>query len=52
MPATPPDPVLERYGAHPTIFICTGIVGTPRRYWWTLDELGAKERDGLRWSCP
>lgn len=40
-------PVLERYGAHPTIFICTGIVGTHRRYWWTIDELDAKERDRL-----
>ena len=40
-------PVLDRYGAHATIFICTGIVGTTRRYWWTLDELGAKERDRL-----
>lgn len=40
-------PVLDRYGAHATIFICTGIVGTTRRYWWTLDELSPKERDRL-----
>jgi glycosyltransferase involved in cell wall biosynthesis/peptidoglycan/xylan/chitin deacetylase (PgdA/CDA1 family) len=40
-------PVLERYGAPATIFICTGIVGTGRRFWWTLDELDAGERDRL-----
>jgi glycosyltransferase involved in cell wall biosynthesis/peptidoglycan/xylan/chitin deacetylase (PgdA/CDA1 family) len=40
-------PVLDHYGAHATIFVCTGIVGTMRRFWWTVDELDPRERDRL-----
>lgn len=27
--------VFRRYGVVPTIFVCTQVVGTNRRYWWT-----------------
>jgi glycosyltransferase involved in cell wall biosynthesis/peptidoglycan/xylan/chitin deacetylase (PgdA/CDA1 family) len=40
-------PVLEAFGVHATIFLCTGIVGTGRRYWWTLEELTVPNRDRL-----
>lgn len=28
--------ILRRHGIQPTMYICTQIVGTHRRYWWTL----------------
>jgi poly-beta-1,6-N-acetyl-D-glucosamine N-deacetylase len=28
--------VLQRYGVMPTVFLCSGIVGTNRRYWWSI----------------
>jgi peptidoglycan/xylan/chitin deacetylase (PgdA/CDA1 family) len=28
--------VFRRYGVRPTIFACSQIVGTRRRYWWTV----------------
>jgi glycosyltransferase involved in cell wall biosynthesis/peptidoglycan/xylan/chitin deacetylase (PgdA/CDA1 family) len=40
-------PVLEQFGVHATIFICTGLVGTQRQFWWTVDGLSPKERDRL-----
>jgi glycosyltransferase involved in cell wall biosynthesis/peptidoglycan/xylan/chitin deacetylase (PgdA/CDA1 family) len=40
-------PVFERFGVIPTIFLCTGLVGTRRRFWWTVDELTGRERDRL-----
>ena len=40
-------PTLERYGVHATIFVCTGLIGTTRRFWWTIDELDPRERDRL-----
>jgi peptidoglycan/xylan/chitin deacetylase (PgdA/CDA1 family) len=29
----------RRYGVRPTIFACSQIVGTRRRYWWTVDGI-------------
>jgi peptidoglycan/xylan/chitin deacetylase (PgdA/CDA1 family) len=29
--------VFRRYGVRPTIFACSQIVGTRRRFWWTVD---------------
>jgi peptidoglycan/xylan/chitin deacetylase (PgdA/CDA1 family) len=39
--------LLERFGIRPTIFICTEIVGTRRRFWWNVDGLDPRERDRL-----
>ena len=39
--------VFERFGVLPTIFVCTGIVGTSRRFWATLEGLDPSERDRL-----
>lgn len=40
-------PLLAARGIVPTIFVCTAIVGTSRRFWWTLPELDGRERDRL-----
>jgi peptidoglycan/xylan/chitin deacetylase (PgdA/CDA1 family) len=40
-------PVLESFGIHATIFICTEIVGTHRTFWWTVDGLSPQDRDRL-----
>jgi peptidoglycan/xylan/chitin deacetylase (PgdA/CDA1 family) len=40
-------PLLESFGIHATIFICTEIVGTHRQFWWTVDGLSARDRDRL-----
>ena len=40
-------PTLEQFGAHATLFVCTGIVGTSRRFWWTADGIDSRERDRL-----
>lgn len=29
-------PVLAAYGVRPTIFVCSGILGTEQPFWWTL----------------
>jgi peptidoglycan/xylan/chitin deacetylase (PgdA/CDA1 family) len=31
--------VFRRHGVRPTIFACSQIVGTRRRYWWTVDGI-------------
>ena len=36
--------VFERFGIVPTLFVCTQIVGTSRRFWFTLESI---DRDGL-----
>jgi peptidoglycan/xylan/chitin deacetylase (PgdA/CDA1 family) len=30
--------VFRKHGIHPTIFLCTAIVGTQRQYWWRHSE--------------
>ena len=40
-------PVLEAYGIVPTIFVCTAIGGTARRFWWDVEGLDGRERDRL-----
>jgi peptidoglycan/xylan/chitin deacetylase (PgdA/CDA1 family) len=40
-------PVLRRFGIVPTVFLCTAIVGTHRRFWWTLEQLTGAERDRM-----
>lgn len=29
-------PSIRRYGVRPTIYVCSQIVGTSRRYWWSV----------------
>ncbi len=38
-------PLFERLGVRPTVFVCTQIVGTLRRFWWT--EVDTRTRDHL-----
>jgi poly-beta-1,6-N-acetyl-D-glucosamine N-deacetylase len=35
--------VLARHRVTPTVFLCSGIVGTRRRYWWTAASAGDRE---------
>jgi peptidoglycan/xylan/chitin deacetylase (PgdA/CDA1 family) len=37
--------VFARYGVRPTLFVCTQIVGTHRRFWFT--EVDSRTRDSL-----
>lgn len=39
-------PVLERHGVTVTIFVCTGIAGTRRRFWWS--GLSSAEQHDLK----
>jgi peptidoglycan/xylan/chitin deacetylase (PgdA/CDA1 family) len=34
--------VFRRHGVVPTIYLCSAIVGTGRRYWWTWDGVDAE----------
>ena len=37
--------VFRKYSVTPTIFLCSGVAGTHRRFWWTaLDDATAKGR--------
>jgi peptidoglycan/xylan/chitin deacetylase (PgdA/CDA1 family) len=37
--------VFRKYGITPTIFICSGIVGTSRQFWWSaVDDAGEAQR--------
>jgi glycosyltransferase involved in cell wall biosynthesis/peptidoglycan/xylan/chitin deacetylase (PgdA/CDA1 family) len=37
-------PTFRRFGIRPTIFICTAIVGTHRKFWFTVEGLPGNER--------
>jgi peptidoglycan/xylan/chitin deacetylase (PgdA/CDA1 family) len=37
-------PLLEERGITPTVFLCTGLVGTRRRFWFSVDGLTRQER--------
>lgn len=37
-------PLLEQLGIVPTVFVCTGLVGTHRRFWFSVDGLTRHER--------
>lgn len=34
--------VFRRFGVVPTIYLCSGIVATGRRYWWTCEGIDAQ----------
>ena len=34
--------VFGRHGVTPTIYLCTGIVGTRRHFWWTAEGIAAE----------
>lgn len=41
-------PAFRRYGIKPTIYICTGIVNTRRRFWWQAVPSAQARRELMR----
>ena len=39
--------LLHRFGIKPTIFLCTELVGTRRRFWWDIEGLEPALREDL-----
>jgi peptidoglycan/xylan/chitin deacetylase (PgdA/CDA1 family) len=39
--------LLQRFGIQPTIFVCSEIVGTRRRFWWEAEGLTPSVREHL-----